>query len=102
MRTGRPKQALTLTDEERERIESLAHRARSQPLLARRARVVLACAQGLSNQSVARKLRCSLGMVGKWRARFLKGRLEGLYDEIVVLSRYPGRAAIDSSEALAH
>src|ERR1700732_4937811 len=81
MRTGRPKQAVTLTEEERERIESLAHRARSQPLLARRARVVLACAQGLSNQSVARKLRCSLGMVGKWRARFLKGRLEGLYDE---------------------
>src|SRR6202167_6452627 len=81
MRTGRPKQALTLTDEERERLESLAHRARSQPLLARRARVVLACAEGQSNQSVARKLRCSLGMVGKWRGRFLKARLEGLYDE---------------------
>jgi transposase len=30
---------------------------------------------------VAKKLRCSLGMVGKWRARFLKTRLEGLYDE---------------------
>lgn len=81
MRTGRPKQPLTLTDEERERLESLAHRARSQPLLARRARVVLACAEGQSNQSVARKLRCSLGMVGKWRVRFLKARLEGLYDE---------------------
>jgi hypothetical protein len=39
MRTGRPKQPLTLTEEERERLESLAHRARSQPLLARRARV---------------------------------------------------------------
>src|ERR1700681_3937785 len=81
MRTGRPKQALTLTEEERERIESLYHRVCSQPLVERRARVVLACAQGLSNQSVARKLRCSLGMVGKWRARFLKTRLEGLYDE---------------------
>src|ERR1700677_467459 len=81
MRTGRPKQPLILTDEERERLESLAHRARSQPLLARRARVVLACAEGQSNQSVARKLRCSLGMVGKWRGRFLKARLEGLYDE---------------------
>jgi transposase len=30
---------------------------------------------------VAKKLRCSLGMVGKWRSRFLKTRLEGLYDE---------------------
>jgi transposase len=81
MRTGRPKQALILTDEERDRLQSLAHRARSQPLLARRARVVLACAEGLDNKTVARKLRSSLGMVGKWRARFLKARLEGLYDE---------------------
>src|SRR5437763_7556184 len=81
MRTGRPKQPLILTEEEQKRLESLAHRARSQPLMARRARVVLACAEGLSNHSVSRKLRCSLGMVGKWRARFLKGRLEVLYDE---------------------
>src|SRR5712691_2352260 len=81
MRTGRPKQPLTITEEERERLESLAHRARSQALLARRARVVLACAEGLDNQFVARKLRCSVSMVGKWRARFLKGRLEALYDE---------------------
>lgn len=81
MRTGRPKQALIITDEERERLESLAHRARSQAVLARRARVVLACGEGLDNQAVAKKLRCSRGMVGKWRARFLEARLEGLYDE---------------------
>jgi transposase len=81
MRTGRPKQPLNLTEEERERLESLAHRARSQPMLARRARLVLACAEGLDNKSVAKKLRCSLGMVGKWRSRFLKTRWEGLYDE---------------------
>jgi len=81
MRTGRPKPPLILTDDERERLQSLAHRARSQPALARRARVVLACAEGLNNKSVARKLRTALGMVGKWRARFLQARLEGLYDE---------------------
>ena len=81
MRTGRPRKPLILTPEERERLQSLAHRARSQPLLARRARVVLACAEGLANNAVAKRLRCSLGMVGKWRSRFLKTRLEGLYDE---------------------
>jgi len=81
MRTGRPKQPLILTAEEYDRLQSLVHRARSQPLLARRARVVLACAEGLDNKAVARKLRTSLGMVGKWRSRFLKARLEGLYDE---------------------
>src|SRR6202161_2627138 len=81
MRTGRPKQPLVLTTEERERLQSLAHRSRRQPLLARRARVVLACAEGLDNKTVSRRLRCSLGMVGKWRSRFLQARLEGLYDE---------------------
>src|SRR6516165_9662265 len=81
MRTGRPKRPLILTAVERDRLQSLAHRARSQPALARRARVVLACAEGLDNKTVARKMRVSLGMVGKWRARFLQARLEGLYDE---------------------
>lgn len=68
MRTGRPKQLLKLTAEEQDRLESMAHRSRTQPLLARRARVVLAAAEGLDNQAVAKKLRCSKGMVGKWRA----------------------------------
>jgi len=81
MPTGRPKQAVRLTEEERERLQSLTHRARSQPLLARRARVVLACAEGLDNKTVARKRRTSLGMVGKWRSPFLEARLEGLHDE---------------------
>ena len=81
MRTGRPKPPLILSEEEQDRLQSLAHRARSQPGLARRARVVLACAEELNNKAVAKRLRCSLGMVGKWRSRFLKTRLEGLYDE---------------------
>jgi len=81
MRRGRPKQALRLSEEEHQRLRSLAQRSRSRPAVARRARVVLACAEGLDNRAVAKKLRCSLGMVGKWRARFLKQRLEGLYDE---------------------
>ena len=56
MRTGRPKQPLILSAEERDQLESLVHRARSQPLLARRARVVLACAEGLDNKTAARKV----------------------------------------------
>ena len=81
MRTGRPKQPLILTEEERDRLQSLAHRARSQPLLARRARVVLACATGLDNKAVAKKLRCSIGMVGKWRFSFSARSLRRAYDE---------------------
>ena len=80
MRTGRPKVVLNITAEERERLESLAHRSRTAPTLARRARILLAC-EGHDNKAVARQLRCSPGTVGKWRKRFLKQRLDGLYDE---------------------
>jgi hypothetical protein len=45
--------ALILIDDERDRRQALAHRARSQPALARRARVLLSCAQGLDNKTIA-------------------------------------------------
>lgn len=81
MRTGRPKAALILTDEERRHLTSLAHRARTAPHAARRARIVLACADGPDNTTVARRLHRSPTTVCKWRARFGTQRIEGLYDE---------------------
>ena len=41
----------------------------------------LACARGLDNQTVAKKLRVSPQMVGRWRARFVTRRVDGLLDE---------------------
>ena len=81
MRLGRPKVALMLTDDERVRLDSLAHRSRTAPHLARRARIVLACATGHDNKVVAKRLRMSQTTVGKWRGRFVRERLDGLYDE---------------------
>jgi transposase len=81
MRLGRPKIALILTDEERVRLDSLAHRSRTAPHFARRARIVLACAEGADNKVVAKRLRMSQTTVCKWRGRFLRDRLDGLYDE---------------------
>ena len=68
---GRPKVPLVLTTPEQQALDSLAHRARTAPQVARRARIVLACARGLDNQTVAKKLRVSPQMVGRWRARFV-------------------------------
>lgn len=45
-----------------------------------RARIVLACAQGLTNAQVAEMLKANLSTVGKWRKRFLEGRLSALND----------------------
>ena len=66
MRKGRPKIALILTTEERQRLDSLAHRSRSAAAVARRARIILACAEGLDSKvvapSVARHARHSVQM----------------------------------------
>jgi transposase len=70
-----------LTDDERVRLDSLAHRARTAPHLARRARIILACAEGHDNKVVAKRLRMSQVTVCKWRGRFVADRLDGLYDE---------------------
>src|SRR5437899_6751538 len=81
MRTGRRKVALILTDDERQRLDSLAHRSRSAAALARRARIILACAEGTDSKVVARRLHVTPATVCKWRGRFIRQRLDGLYDE---------------------
>jgi transposase len=81
MRSGRPKAELRLSEMERATLESMARRSRSAPQVARLARIVLKCAEGVDNQTVARQLRVTPQMVGKWRARFVGERLEGLHDE---------------------
>lgn len=81
MRTGRPKVSLVLTADERAELDSLAHRSRSASALARRARIVLACAEGRTNQAVAKRVRVAPGTVGKWRTRFVEDRVAGLFDE---------------------
>lgn len=82
MRTGRPKAALTISDDERAQLASMA-RSRSLPsALTLRARVVLACEGEANNQVVAATLGIGPHTVGKWRNRFIAERLAGLYDEV--------------------
>jgi transposase/transposase-like protein len=78
---GRPKAELTLSDEERTTLIRWSRRAKSAQSLALRSRIVLACADGLSNVEVAESLGVSRPTVGKWRSRFIERRLEGLVDE---------------------
>ena len=79
--TGRPLTPLELSAEEGEALRSLASRRKTAQALALRARIVLACAGGEANQTVAAKLGVTPQTVGKWRARFVAQRLDGLHDE---------------------
>lgn len=81
MRKGRPIPTLTVTSDERETLERWARRPKTSQALAQRARIILACAEGQTNTTVAERLRVSKQMVGKWRSRFRNKRLDGLLDE---------------------
>ena len=81
MPRGRPIAPVIVTDVERQQLDSMAHRARSAPQLARRARIILGCAAGHANREVARRTRVTPATVGKWRARFQRDRVAGLIDE---------------------
>jgi transposase len=78
---GRPKAALELTADERATLQRWARRPKSLQALALRSRIVLACADGLPNTAVAEQLGVNKVTVGKWRARFVEHRLDGLSDE---------------------
>jgi transposase len=71
---------VVLTDSERRELEALTLRRKTAQAMAQRARIVLACAQGLENKVVAARERVCKHTVGKWRSRYIGHRLDGLLD----------------------
>lgn len=93
---GRPKAQLMLSEAEQAQLSSIA-RSRSMPAaLTERAQIVLRCAGGESNHAVAQRLTLTDATVGKWRRRFLRDRIRGLYDEL-----RPGRPRSIGDEQVA-
>ena len=80
MPIGRPVAVILLSEEERQKLEELSRRRKTSQAMALRARIILACASGLNNGCVAKKLDVSLPTVGKWRGRFAADWLAGLAD----------------------
>jgi transposase len=78
--SGRPKGELVLSEPEREDLQALTMRRKTAQALALRARIVLACADGMDNKTVAAKHRGTQQTVSKWRTRFVIHRLDGLLD----------------------
>ena len=78
---GRAAVAITLSASERRELDGLARRRKTAQGLARRARIVLAAADGLENKAIVEQMGADANTVGKWRRRFAEHRLDGLYDE---------------------
>ena len=77
---GRSMAALILSDEERMFLERQVRRRTAVRSLSDRCRMILRCADGLSNKAVAAEIGVCEHTVGKWRRRFLRERIDGLAD----------------------
>ena len=81
MAQGRQLAALEVSDEEQRVLRRFANRRKTEQRLALRARIVLMCADGVSNMEVAHRLDTTRSTVGKWRDRVAELRLDGLDDD---------------------
>src|SRR3990170_5806990 len=75
-RRGRPTVPIELSEVERETLERWVRRHASSQALALRSRIVLGCAEGLTNKEVAAAEGVLPATVSKWRHRFSVDRLE--------------------------
>jgi transposase len=78
---ARPAKTVVCTDEEIEHLQHIANGMKTEKRLVDRARIILACADGMEVQEVAKTCGCSAVTVIKWKNRFLEKRIDGLFDE---------------------
>jgi len=79
-RRGRPSVKIDLDEHRRVELKRRVRAQTSTQREARRARIILACAQGGSAKEVARRVGSSANTVQRWRSRFVAEGLEGLDD----------------------
>ena len=77
---ARPLALIEVTDQERSELRGWARRPTTAQAMALRARIILRCADGDSNQDIADQLGVHRVTVGKWRRRFIDQGLDGLVD----------------------
>ncbi len=68
---------ILLNGPERAELEGLVRRRNAPQGLVLRARIVLRCAEGLTNRAAAGEVGVGAHTIGKWRERFAKDRLDG-------------------------
>jgi hypothetical protein len=68
-----------LTDDERSLLDRIAS-APGERAVAKRAAIVLLAADGLSKRSISEHLRLEEHCIGRWRRRFARQRIWGLFD----------------------
>ena len=67
---GRAAVAIALSEAERRELEGLIGRQKTAQGLPRRARIVLAAADGLENKAIVEQVGADANTVGRWSRRF--------------------------------
>jgi putative transposase len=82
MGRGRPLAPIEMSEQTRQQLERMVTSRSLPQALVVRARVVLLAADGWPNQAIREAVGLSAQTVGKWRQRFVRHGLNGLYDEL--------------------
>jgi len=69
---------IVLTKEERKTLERWTRGRRTEARVVRRAKIILAAAQGKQNKEIAQEVKSTRVTVGLWRSRFAEKRLAGI------------------------
>lgn len=96
MRMGRPVKDVNLSPAELRELEAMIRRASTGQAVARRVRIILACAEGKGNTEIAQEFGLGRMQVGRWRERFIRYRLAGLED--LPKSGRPKRLSVDDEK----
>ncbi len=80
MKTGRPATPIVLTETERAELLHRLNKRKGPSDERVRAEIILACANGESGTTIARRLGIGIYTVSRWRVRFGHWRLDGLND----------------------
>lgn len=81
MTKTRSEQAVDLRPDERQLLAHWTRNADVAPDLALRARILLACGRGSTNARVAADLHVNAQTVSKWRCRFRRDRMAGIFPD---------------------
>ncbi|MCU0784889.1 MAG: IS630 family transposase [Verrucomicrobia bacterium] len=92
----RPAVALTISCEDKERLQQLIRAGKTPQRVALRARIVLAAAEGRPNSTIAKALKITRPTVLLWRARFQNFGLPGLLKD----AKRPGRIRKATTEPI--
>ena len=72
--------SIILTQAEKRELEEVARNYTSPYYIVVRAKIVLMAARGLENKEIGERLDLPRQIVSKWRKRFCKERVDGLFD----------------------